>query len=434
MPEPPFKIRFAASVSASPVAIRRYGTVEVRNGAAPGDEPIPVGQAHLAGLRPHLYCSVLGTCLSASSLRKLMANFIEVDGMSDPALHHEAVRLAGDDARIAKAVHKALDKRHEAVVQRFSRASDFGALRTMWEEALRQGEIPGAYWAVLTHRSLTPELRRRVFGEVHMLSHLVGASNRADIRRLVALEADNANLRDEVDRQTERAQRLLEERDALSAELHRQRLAHVERRQHETASPQPVVDAGALISIAAMQAARRERAESDASSALVEVKRLQDELARMRLHATALDRELAAAESQLREIDASGIDAPKILSSHLRGQRILYVGGRPNSTPAIRDLVLRHGGEFQRHDGGLEHRKGLLESAISWAQLVLFPVDCIDHDSAGRLKRLCMKQGTRYVPLRTASVASFAAAISDQRDPATSGDETGSPTTCLRHA
>lgn len=433
MPEPPFKRRFASSASASHVAVRPYAAVECRDGAGPSDDSLSPGRGRLADLRPHLYCSVLGTCLSTAALRKLMARFIDVDGMSDIALHREAVRLAGEDAHISKALHKALDKRHDAVVQRFSHASDPNDLLALWEETLRQGEIPGAYWAVLTHHSLTPELRQRAFGEVHMLSHLVGAANRADIRRLVALEKDNADLRDKLDRQQARAQQLLEERDAASAQLHRHALADAERQWQEMADPEPAVDTVALTSNMALQTARRERAESEASAALVEVKRLQDELERLRRHAAFLSSELSAAEVQLREMNTAGSDTPKVLSSRLQGQRILYVGGRPSSTPAIRDLVLRHGGEFQRHDGGFEDRKGLLESAVAWAQLVLFPVDCIDHDSAGRLKRLCMKQGTPYVPLRSASVASFAAAIADRGNAASSGDETDRPTSCLRH-
>src|SRR5215468_4402580 len=35
---------------------------------------------------------------------------------------------------------------------------------------------------------------RKAFGDVHMLSHMVGAANRADIRRLCRLEEENAAL------------------------------------------------------------------------------------------------------------------------------------------------------------------------------------------------------------------------------------------------
>ena len=73
--------------------------------------------------------------------------------------------------------------------------------------------------------------------------------------------------------------------------------------------------------------------------------------------------------------------------------------------------MLRHGGEYQRHDGGIEDRKGLFASATAWATPVVFPVDCIDHDSALALKRTCMRQGTRFIALRSASVASSANGI-----------------------
>ncbi|WP_250952447.1 DUF2325 domain-containing protein, partial [Escherichia coli] len=39
--------------------------------------------------------------------------------------------------------------------------------------------------------------------------------------------------------------------------------------------------------------------------------------------------------------------------------------------------------------------------------MVVFPVDCIDHDSMNLLKRICERHHIAYYPLRTASVASF---------------------------
>ena len=47
----------------------------------------------------------------------------------------------------------------------------------------------------------TDALMRRAFGDVHMLSHMVGAANRADIRRLRQLEEENAALSAKLDAQ-----------------------------------------------------------------------------------------------------------------------------------------------------------------------------------------------------------------------------------------
>ena len=116
---------------------------------------------------PHLHCSVIGTCLSTVELRKLMARFLFVRDASDLEVHHEAVRLSGQGGPVVKALHKALDQRHEPVVQRFARAHDLQALTALWDEALRHGEIPGAYWAILTHRHVNADLRQKAFGDVH---------------------------------------------------------------------------------------------------------------------------------------------------------------------------------------------------------------------------------------------------------------------------
>jgi hypothetical protein len=162
----------------------------------------------------------------------------------------------------------------------------------------------------------------------------------------------------------------------------------------------------------ALHTERRERAEQATAAALSETDRLREELDHLKETARMLSRELSAAETELRETAATeGSPRNDDLDRQLRGKRILYVGGRPSSTPVIRELVRRHGGEFQRHDGGLEDRKGLLASAISWAEVVVFPVDCVDHDSVGNLKRLCARQDVAFIPLRSASVASFAAAF-----------------------
>lgn len=368
-----------------------------------------------------------------------LSRFIAAQGLSDLEVHHEAVSLAGSSGPASKALHKALDRRHEATLQRFRRAGDEAALLQLWEQALQQGEVPGAYWAVLTHRQVTPALRQRLFGDVHMLSHLVGAANRADIRRLVALEAENGDLRERLERQQLRAQELVEARDAAASRLQQHEAEAASRPPQPVSAAEPAAAMAAAAALVASNAAvalqteRRERAEREAAAAAGEAARLQAELGLLRRHAETLGRELAAAETQLRERVGDEAAAPRVLAPGLKDRRILYVGGRPSSGTAIRELVQNHGGHFQRHDGGLEDRKGLLASAVAWAEFVFFPVDCIDHDSAGRLKRLCLKQGTPFVPLRSASVASFAAAAAELHGTAWLRSGRQPPPLCLRH-
>lgn len=411
------------------------GAAGIADAAAASGQRLRLGE-----MDPHLHCSVIGTCLSTIELRKLMARFIDVGGLDDLEVHHEAVRLTAHDPALARALSKVLDRRHEASVQRFARAGDDAALAGLWQQSLKAGEVPGAYWAVLTHRRSTPALRQQVFGDVHMLSHLVGAANRADIRRLVALEQENRALHERAEGQQQRLTELAGERERCHAERDelRARVVELERAARSVADRADSASGGpsapqAMAHAVAVQTERRAAAEARADALHQDLSRLQQELEHLRTHAGELGRELAAAEAELhgRSV-APDAAAPSALHDGLADRRIVYVGGRPSSGAAIRDLVLRHGGEYRRHDGGLEDRKGLLAAALAGADLVVFPVDCVDHDSALALKRICLRQGTPFLALRSASVASFAAAITAMRGaPPPRGPSCGGP--CLRH-
>src|SRR6185369_2763633 len=139
-----------------------------------------------------LHCSIIGTCLSTGELRSLLRKFNATtkENPTDHELHAIAVTAAGRHDILAKQIQKTLDQRHKATINRFAAATNAEELRRCWDEALRNGDIPGAYWAALTHPASTEALVRHVFGDVHMLSHLVGAANRADIRRLNQLEEE----------------------------------------------------------------------------------------------------------------------------------------------------------------------------------------------------------------------------------------------------
>ena len=388
----------------------------------------------LADLDPHLHCSVIGTCCSSQELKKLLARFVDVRDMDELTLHHEAVRLAALGGEPARQMGKALDRRYDATLQRYARARDEASLLALWKDSLKAGDIPGAYWAVLTHRRATEPLRQQAFGDVHMLSHLVGAANRADIRRLVSLEQDNQTLHDRLDRAQDRHAELVQERDHALQSLQEAR-AEIDRsarllvpREDDSAVQQKLRDQQLALDAASE---RGQAMEAQAQSARRESMRLAQELQEQRQHTEALARELAATEQHVRFMpDAVSTHSP--VEQRLQGQRLLYVGGRPSSTPAIRALVEASGGHFRRHDGGIEDRKGVLASALAWADLVVFPVDCIDHDSALALKRDCKRQGRPFLPLRSASVTSLIAALSHEETLPPMDDAPAMR--CLRHA
>ncbi|CAE6725864.1 DUF2325 domain-containing protein [Paraburkholderia nemoris] len=380
----------------------------------------PKRRARLTELDGQLHCSIIGTCLSTHELRKLVPKFTGLDrrDASDLEIHHSAVELAIDGGAGAKALHKLLDEHYAAAIRRFDKAADDVELLKLWDEALKSGEIPPAYWALVTHPCATLHVRQKAFGELHMLSHLVGAANRADIRRLVALEAENAELKEKVERQQSRLQELSTQRDAAIAALNEQiaQLTALATRK----TPTDPSDLEAEISKlrdkladsdqrVALHTSRREVAEQRAlqeQGAALALRRSRDEaLAQLLLVQNECD---ALERATVNSVEGShGAQTRQASLDSVRGKRIVYVGGRPGSNAALKRLVEAAGGDFVVHDGGVEDRKGLLAAALPGADIVVFPVDCVDHDSMNTLKRVCERHQIDYHPLRTASVASF---------------------------
>src|SRR3954454_14613328 len=127
----------------------------------------------------NLHCSIIGTCLSTVELRQVLRKLgLDIEDRTDHDLHAAAVSMAGRRDDATRQLNKVLDHRHKLAVSQFAKADSEDAVRSLWRDAVHHGDIPSAYWATLTHPLTTQALVREAFGEVHMLSHLVGAANR----------------------------------------------------------------------------------------------------------------------------------------------------------------------------------------------------------------------------------------------------------------
>ena len=382
----------------------------------------PLRRTRIWDLHQSLHCSIIGTCLSSGELRRLLVR-LTVEGAEtadDHDLHVLGVLLASRSQAGAKHLQKALDRRHQASINQFAKAKDAAALATLWEDALARGDIPGAYWALLTHPAATDTMVKQVFGKVHMLSHLVGAANRADIRRLRQLEEDNANLAAKLERQqrqlrdgfTSRDESIRRLNDMLARAVSQEAIVPPFEAAEDTKA---VKDALAeLDKRLAHETSRRERLEqrlASVSDALSEAERART---RAESELDPLHQELAALESRFGASLQTGAGAPSD-GLDLQGLTVLYVGGRANQAPQLRGLVASTKGHFLHHDGGIEHSLALLPGLVSRADIAVFPVDCVSHDAVASVKRMCRQLGKRYIPLRTSSLACLLSGLAAAR-------------------
>jgi hypothetical protein len=361
----------------------------------------------------NLHCSIIGTCLTTAELRRALGKLesSDVATATEHDLHASGVRLAAKHHDGAKLLQKALDRKHHVAVNQFARAKSTNAVRALWQEALQRGEIPGAYWAALTHPATNDALVREIFSEVHMLSHLVGAANRADIRRLCRLEAEICELQGKVERQQSQLRDAIVARDTTIRNLNRALEARIDR------SPEGIEAACQLAweALAADLKSRLERTNGRAERLERQLAEARASLAAERSARTAVEEREAELRRELEAMEASmaiaGDAEGTVVGVEPLNATVLYVGGRAAQIGHLRVLAERAGAILLHHDGGIEERGGLLPGLVSRADAVLFPVDCVSHSAMMLVKRLCRQAGKPLLPLRSTGLAPFCAAL-----------------------
>ena len=123
------------------------------------------------------HCSIVGTCLSLGEAR-LIGKKINVTCMNkedlDATIHSVLVQECTTKNWTSRLINKTLNKKFDNSIRIFKACKDSSELLALWKEAFSVGNIPGPYWAALSHVGLSKEAGVKVYSDVHMLSHLVG--------------------------------------------------------------------------------------------------------------------------------------------------------------------------------------------------------------------------------------------------------------------
>lgn len=379
------------------------------------------------------HCPIIGTCLTTAELRKLASRvqLILPQGASDYELHGAFVTLAKQPAKPAKIVQKFLDRKFARQMKRFAKAEGDDQLWALWTEMADAGDIPGAFWSVMRHQGASDKILAQIYGEVHMLSHLVGASTRADLRRLSEAQARVEQLTGVL------AERKTVLRDAVAVwkrrtqELERELAAERARREkaeRERLSLRELLEAG---SIAELERAREvlsaqleslqdrlvvAQAESRRQALIIESSYREESYLRAQL--SERDREVEALELALLEglqpkpPCGGACEHPEACPCpHLRGKCVLYVGGRSGLKSQYRLLGERFGCEVLHHDGGLEQSSQHLQQLLSRADAVVCPVDCVSHEACALVKRMCKGSMKPVMFARSSGLSSLASSL-----------------------
>jgi hypothetical protein len=394
------------------------------------------------------HCSVIGTCLSRQDLRQLARKkTLGIEpGWDDFRVHTLLTRDAANRSDRTRLVTKYLDSKYLLTVKRYAKADSTEAIRRLWREDITSGEIPAAYWAIMTHPLTDIALANEIYGDCHMLSFDGFSRNRREQSRMRRLEQENLKHQAAITLGRERLKTAQQEaaeqqRAAKNAEA---RLARVVR---EIATLQ---EENRLLrdKVAGDSAAHRvERLEEQLAAAENRRARLEGEqhrltalLAATRENASRQEKVIYSLrrgnERQRQEIlsleallnrkapqptlttlggapcDSCADQADcTCRRPDLCGKTVLYVGGRANMVAQYRQLVEECGGTFAHHDGGQEHSRQLLPKLLSGADAVLCPVDCVSHDACRCVKKICKRYRKPFVMMRSSGLSSFAKSL-----------------------
>ena len=387
--------------------------------SAPNDATPSGGRLKLWEIGGGFHCSILGTCLATPDLMALARKLrlTPPTQSTDYEIHGYFVQQSTQEGPVARALQRLLDHRYEGALRRVARLEDPSALDGLWREFKASGRIAGGYWAMLSHRHVPQDLRARVFGEVHMMSHLQGSAVRDHAARLDQLERDNAELRDRLNRatrSTQEAQAGLDERDRRIARLSERLCAA------EAAAGRPD---GVRAPAAGLERklAKRERslagARTRARGLEAEVEQLNRQLALLRRRRHPESHRTPEAEPA-----AAPTQPPRVPGGACR---LLYVGGRPGLLPHLRDVAERRQASLLHHDGGKEETLQRIDDLVEGVDAVLCPVDCVSHSACLRVKHLCQRLDKPFLPLKSASRSCFARALLElglKPAPAADGD------------
>ncbi|SDW20094.1 DUF2325 domain-containing protein [Thiocapsa roseopersicina] len=380
---------------------------------------------------PHKYhCPIIGTCLTVDELRRIADRTAQRPDtpLSEFDIHVSFVAAAAEKNPLSLATHKILEKKFAASVRRYTKARDADALLTLWSESLATGDVPGGFWALMTHSRADQRVMTRAYEEIHMLSHQIGAGQRADLKRLTETRTQLERLQRDFDQLHTRTRQQADLREArirtLETALARRESDYAESRAQEQALREQLDVMKGRSHHERIKALVEQVADLDA-----ELERIREENAILQDAGTQARHEADAAECARRGAQAECRATERLLEhllsdrcdgctsescvrpKDLAGRLVLCVGGRKQLVEQYRAMVAGCNGRFDHHDGGMEDSQHRLEAMLASADIVVCATDYVSHGAYYRTKRFCKRTEKPYALLGNSGLSSFALAI-----------------------
>lgn len=385
-------------------------------------------------LNSRYHCAALGTCLTLKELRQI-GKKADIDGIgtwTDYEMHVSFIHALSDKCYVSTLVNKLLDKKYKLNILQFSKTKTENERIELWNEAVISGNVAGAFWALLTHPDTVENTLFQVYGKVHMLSHLSGATARIDMKEFYNLEKYNESLEALLKENETKAKKKLDKKELeinrLKAELESARADNKRlqsaQQELETLKHFPLVeglqqqlsqltiDFDNAVTRSVRSKTSEEKWKQRATREQEQKQTLEQQLYGLAEEKISVENTLAQLLNKQQDNDDDCASCPNS-NPDLCGRCVLYIGGRSGQYSHFRQLVEQQNGQFIHHDGGREDGHQKLASIVSKADVVLCPLDCVSHNAMNAVKRHCQNNTKQLVFIPHASLSAFSKGLNE---------------------
>ena len=349
----------------------------------------------------YLYCSIIGTCLTPSEARKILSESIPVSiaENTDYMIHSIIITKLKNTQSFSNKVTKYLDNKFRVDIYSTKEITDINSLISFWNESCDKGNIPGAYWAILTNPLTSAELKKTVFGDVHMLSHLANEKEILTQQKIQKLKEEVKILSNDLKIYKSKLYKMTNKRDLIQKNLK-------------------------SLKIDKTLLEKKYNKIKNEESTISNTKKLKDKINILKQKNSNLIstnqqlKEKLSIEKDYKNIECELIKkvSPPLQifseehqnkSCDLNNQHVLFVGGRPSMIPHCKDIVENMNGVFEYHDGGREQSSFTLRKLATKADIVICALDCVSHDATRCVKKICKGADQKIIMLNKSGLSAF---------------------------
>jgi hypothetical protein len=352
----------------------------------------------------HQLCTLIGYCIDAPYIRKLRKRFptitADIQGETDYELHAFCVNACLDKNLLSTHLNKYLNRSYQTIVSALRQHKTDEAVEAFWRstDLNDDRQIAGFCWALLTSQYASPMIKQKLYGEIHMLSHISGQALRIEQKKLTI---ENC--------------RLLQEQPKQARALLRQQARYENQQEITKSLENQIIDLKQKLLV--KNGKTSDLSDSQANELF---KNYEKTIWSQHSQMVKLQVKLKLQEQQYDELKASQLNNTKLeinttnsdtkvipFNSDLCGKSILYVGGFSRHKDRFKQLIESINGQFLYHDGGMQQSTQLLNMMVKKADAVFCPIDCISHGAVGRIKSLTKTECKDCIFLRSPSLTSF---------------------------